>query len=277
MEFEERAKVILSQPGLSLDKNLINQNIYQNYINATTLFKRDTLYVPHSTRKLVEDYPSLRKPSNAYTDTLISLDPNKINLISNTLSSFSPLQNTPSVNIAPQSNLALSLNNPYFYTLQETAFRQNEITSSHNATTNEGRENAEVLTLLNDLKSLYTGSSLPDKINQNRTEKLNILFDYFAKSNEDTELKLDEKRCLVYRNLQTNVKFAVYVDVFVKYPQESRPKSLPLYFQEIFLDKILKSQIKFKPTIRYTSVRKIKNIKKAKRNSYSSNKKNAEN
>ena len=274
MNLEERAKSILSQSGLSLDKNLINQNTYQNYINAITLFKSNVLHVPHSTCKLVKDYPTLSRPSNAYTHTLISLDPNKINLKYNTLSSS--MLSTPYLNVESQSNFALSLNNPYFYTQQETAFHQGETVSNLHNAANEDRANGEFLAILNDLKSLYTGPSLADKTNQNRSEKLSILFDYFSKSNKD--LKLNEKDCLVYRNLQTNIKFAVYVDAFVKHHEESRSKSFPMYFQEIFLDKILKSQIKFKPTIRYTSAkqltRRIKKVKKAKRGSYSRRSKN---
>ena len=88
---------------------------------------------------------------------------------------------------------------------------------------------------------------------------IDILIDYFSNSNDENDLRLDKKGCLVYKNLATNTKFAVYVDYFLKYPVQS--KSRPLYFDELFLDKISKSQTKFDPTIRHESSRTAKRRK----------------
>jgi hypothetical protein len=116
---------------------------------------------------------------------------------------------------------------------------------------NDNTENSKFLIILNDLKSLYTGSSFTEKTNKSRSEKLGVLMDYFSHSNEENDLRLDSKGCLVYKNLSTNTKFAIYVDYFLKYPNEVQSKSFPLYFRELFLDKISNSQVKFHPTIHF--------------------------
>ena len=257
MEERVHAKLMLNHAGSTFNNDLIQQSSIQNYCNSKKLFEKNTLYQPPSTQRLVKDYPTLRNPSNVYTDSVINLNANKLNLKSNVISSFASSQNVTSVKLENSSNLALSLNNPYFYNLQEMVYRQNEVNSNifNSAKEDDGGDNIKILMLLNDLKSLYTSSSLPNKVKQARTHKLNILFNYFSNFNDGNELKLDEKECLVYRNLRTNVKFSVYVDLFVKYPQENRPRSLPLYFSELFLDKILKSQVKFTPIVRYTPIR----------------------
>ena len=91
--------------------------------------------------------------------------------------------------------------------------------------------------------------------------------EYFSKHNTQNDLKLDGKGCLVYRNLSTNTKFALYVDYFIKYPNEVRSTSLPLYFRELFLDKILNSQDKFTPVLHFKPHHSMKKKKKkAKKN-----------
>ena len=111
-----------------------------------------------------------------------------------------------------------------------------------------------------------------------------MLIEYFSSENEDNDLKLDEKECLVYKNLSTNTKFALYVDYFIKYPNEVQSKSFPLYFPELFLDKILKSQTRFNPTIHYNrsgtvkrkSLKKRKDVKTEKKDKvYHSNNRNS--
>ena len=101
-------------------------------------------------------------------------------------------------------------------------------------------------------------------MNEIRISKLKILIDYFSKLNNGNDFRLDDKACLVYKNLTTNTKFALYVDYFVKYPNELHSKSLPIYFKELFLDKILKSQNKFNPTLHYKSSVSRKRTKKRK-------------
>ena len=277
MEEREIAKILLSRTGLTFDKNLIHQNIRQNYINGVDLFRRNSLNPPKTEHLLTKDYPTLRRLSSPYTDSLINLNPSKTNLKSNTILSFKSAENTPTINLSKLSYLGLSLNNPYFYNLQETFRNQNEV-DSPTLMSNDDSENVKFLTLLNDLKSLYIGPSFTDKINTSRNNKLNILINYFTNSNENNDLKLDEKGCLIYKNLLTNTKFALYVDYFVKYPNEVRSKSLPLYFRELFLDKILNSQIKFSPTIHYKAAeykkesfaprKKRRHDKPSKQNSY---------
>ena len=161
--------------------------------------------------------------------------------------------------------MGISMNNPYFYNFQETVRNQNEIGhGSVNFESDDG-ENIKFLTLLNDLKTLYTGPSFTDKINESRSKKLDTLIDYFSNSNDENDLRLDKKGCLVYKNLSTNTKFAVYVDYFLKYPNEVQSKSRPLYFDELFLDKISKTQTKFNPTVRHESSRTAKRRKNEKR------------
>ena len=61
-------------------------------------------------------YPTVRF-ENPYTDSLIKLNPTKVNLTS---FSFQGEQQNPITKFFSKlSNLALSLNNPYFYNLQK--------------------------------------------------------------------------------------------------------------------------------------------------------------
>ena len=259
MEEKVVARTILSHRGLTFDKGLIHQDSSQNFINGLDLFKRSRLNLPSKAiHKLVKGYPTLRRPSSPYADSLINLDSSKTDLQINTTLSFEPQQNNTSLHLSRLSNLGISLNNPYFYNLQETAHNQNEIRYGAVNFENDDGENIKFLTLLNDLKTLYTGPSFTDRINESRSRKLDILIDYFSNSNDENDLRLDEKGCLVYKNLSTNTKFALYVDYFIKYPSEVQSKSRPLYFNELFLDKISKSQTKFNPTIHHKSTKAVK-------------------
>ena len=261
MEKKEVAKTILSHRGLTFDKDLIYQDSSQNFINGLDLFKRNALNLPSKAiHKLVKGYPTLGRPSSPYTDSLTNLDSSKTGLKFNTALSFEPARDNASSHPSRLSNLGISMNNPYFYNLQETVHNRDEIAhGSVNFESDDDGENIKFLTLLNDLKTLYTGPSFTDAINESRSKKLNILIDYFSNSNDENDLRLDKKGCLVYKNLATNTKFAVYVDYFLKYPAQS--KSRPLYFDELFLDKISKSQTKFDPTIRHESSRTAKRRK----------------
>ena len=259
MEEKVVARTILSHRGLTFDKGLIHQDSSQNFINGLDLFKRSRLNLPSKAiHKLVKGYPTLRRPSSPYADSLINLDSSKTDLKFNTTLSFEPQQNNTSLHLSKLSNLGISLNNPYFYNLQETAHNQNEIRYGAVNFENDDGENIKFLTLLNDLKTLYTGPSFTDRINESRSRKLDILIDYFSNSNDENDLRLDEKGCLVYKNLSTNTKFALYVDYFIKYPSEVQSKPRPLYFNELFLDKISKSQTKFNPTIHHKSTKAVK-------------------
>ena len=181
---------------------------------------------PQSLAKLAFTYPALiETPGNAYIDSLTNL------------------------------NTMLLISEATTLAKQKEADKNAYIDNNENA----------FLLLLNDLKHLYTGPSFTDRTNKSRMKKINLLIDWFSKFNNENELKLDEKNCLVYRNLQTNVKFSVYVDYFIKYPQELRSKSVPMYFQELFLDKILKSQVKFTPTVQYLSGKIMRKHRKKKR------------
>ena len=253
-----QAKSLLEYVGQTFDKVLTHQKKIQNFVNGTKLFKENALKTPLSLAKLVSNNSVLK---NAYTDALINLSPNKINLKANTISQFLPQDANPLTLDNSISSLALSLNNPYALAEQATKFLLKEADKIGYI---QNDENAFLL-LLNDLKDLYTGQSFADSVNEARKKKIDTLINYFSNFNETGELSLDEKKCLVYRNLQTNVKFSVYVDFFIKYPQDTRSKVIPMYFQEIFLDKILNSQVKFTPTIRHLSGLKIKNGRRKKR------------
>ena len=99
----------------------------------------------------------------------------------------------------------------------------------------------------------------------------------FSKANTQNDLKLDTKGCLIYRNLNTNTKFALYVDYFIKYPNEVRSTSHPIYFRELFLDKILNSQDKFTPILHFKPRRLKKKKKKRKRKRIDNNNNNNNN
>ena len=95
--------------------------------------------------------------------------------------------------------------------------------------------------------------------------KVKYLNIYYLKTRKGEEMKGSFREDALRKanagdngNLSTNTKFALYVDYFVKYPNEARSKSLPLYFRELFLDKILNSQSNFSPTLHYTRSKKIK-------------------
>ena len=263
MEERAIARILLSHSGLSFDKSLINQRSSQNRVNGLNLYSKNALSIPNYTQDLTKGYPTPRRSGSPYTDSLIELNPNKVNFTS---SPFQGKQQNLITNFSKLSNLALSLNNPYFYNLQEIIHDKTEI--SHKVPTMSSDtdvENVKFLTLLNDLKTLYIGPSFTDRVNESRSKKLNALMEYFSKHNTQNDLKLDDKGCLVYRNLSTNTKFALYVDYFIKYPNEVRSTSLPIYFRELFLDKILNSQDKFTPTLHFKPYQHSKKKRKRKR------------
>ena len=269
MSFEESLKIIQSQPGLTLNNNLIKQNFHQNFINAKQLFgsKDNELHTLHSSQNVTDNFELFRKPIGAYTQSLFDVIPNKVNLKLNTLSSFSPIQHTQHVTATPHSDLATALNNPYLY--NETILSQNEFNSSSTHFAHKENENTGFLPILNDMKQLYTSPSLSKQVNENRSEKLNLLSNYFANSEHD--MKLDDKDHLIYKTLKTNTKFATYVDAFIKRNEKNSQKLLPIYFKEIFVDKILKSQdSRFNPSISLDAsnnrlTKEIELAKKAKR------------
>ena len=259
---EERviARILLSHSGLTFDKALINQSSSQNHVNGTNLYSKNALSLPNYTQDLTKGYPTPRRFGSPYTDSLIKLNPNKVNFTS---SPFQGEQQNPIAKFSKLSNLALSLNNPYFYNLQGIIHDETEIGQKADDT---DLENVKFLTLLNDLKTLYIGPSFSDRVNESRSKKLNALMEYFSKHNTQNDLKLDGKGCLVYRNLSTNTKFAIYVDYFIKYPNEVRStSSLPLYFRELFLDKILNSQDKFTPVLHFKPRHSMKKRKRKRR------------
>ena len=246
MERKEVTRFLSSHAGLTFDKHLIDQQLSQNHANALDLFRRNTLLVPKTINELGS--PTLTRLSNPYTDSLISLNPNKTR---GELNTFCYKQQIPTVNTSKLSNISLSMNNPYLYNLQQIGYNKQEANSNLFNIPKDSDQKNKFLTLLNDLQTLYIGPSFTDKTNEARIKKLNILIDYFSNLNDENNFRLDDKACLVYKNLTTNTKFALYVDYFVKYPSDLSSKSLPMYFKELFLDKILKSQNKFNPTLHY--------------------------
>ena len=241
MQEKDFTKPRLAKNVFSLNKDISErQNNIQNYVNNSNLYKKPELAAPQA--DAVKEF-DLTNTENAYTDSLSALDTNKVSLKANTELSFLPQQNKTAV-FDDMPALVLCMNNPYLMTMQTT--RSMQETSSKDSHI-ENDDNNDFLTILNDLKYLYT-SSASQKSNV-RSEKLDVLINFFSKFNKDNELQLDDKKCLTYRNINTAVKFSVYVDCFVKYPEETRSKTtFPTYFQELFLDKILNSQSRFSPT-----------------------------
>lgn len=251
----------LAKDIFSLNKDISErQNSVQNYVNNSNLYKKPEL-VAASQTDAVKEF-DLTNTENAYTDSLSVLDTNKVNLKANTELSFLPQQNKTAV-LDDMPALALCMNNPYLMTMQTT--RSMQETSSKDSHVENGNDNNDFLTILNDLKYLYT-SSASQKSNV-RSKKLDVLINFFSKFNKDNELQLDDKKCLTYRNINTAVKFSVYVDCFVKYPEETRSKTtFPTYFQELFLDKILNSQSRFSPAVyQPSSIGKRQKKKKTKK------------
>ena len=241
MQEKDFTKPRPAKNGFSLNKDISErQNNIQNYVNNSNLYKKPELAAPQA--DAVKEF-DLTNTENAYTNSLSALDTNKVSLKANTELSFLPQQNKTAV-FDGMPALVLCMNNPYLMTMQTT--RSMQETSSKDSHIENDDKN-DFLTILNDLKYLYT-SSASQKSNV-RSEKLDVLINFFSKFNKDNELQLDDKKCLTYRNINTAVKFSVYVDCFVKYPEETRSKTtFPTYFQELFLDKILNSQSRFSPT-----------------------------
>lgn len=251
----------LAKDIFSLNKDVSErQNDVQNYVNNSNLYKKPELAAAPQTDAVKEF--DLTNTENAYTDSLSVLDTNKVNLKANTELSFLPQQNKTAV-LDDMPALALCMNNPYLMTMQTT--RSMQETSSKDSHVENGDDNNDFLTILNDLKYLYTSSA--SQKSSVRSKKLDVLINFFSKFNKDNELQLDDKKCLTYRNINTAVKFSVYVDCFVKYPEETRSKTtFPTYFQELFLDKILNSQSRFSPAVyQPSSIGKRQKKKKTKK------------
>ena len=162
MSKKDFAKLHLEQSGSSFDKSINRQNIIQNYINNSNLFKNSERTIPQA-----KGFKFTSK-EDAYIDAFSNLNTNKINLKPNTESSFLPQQNKLSAIDNGLEALALSMNNPYLMTEQTTRTMQDQ---SFKDSYIENDEN-EFLIILNDLKQLYTGSSFSSKINESRSKKL---------------------------------------------------------------------------------------------------------
>ena len=145
---EERviARILLSHSGLTFDKSLINQSSFQNRVNGNNLYSENALSLPNHTQDLTKGYPTATRFESPYTDSLIKLNPNKVNFTS---SPFQGEQQNPIAKFSKLSNLALSLNNPCFYNLQgiihdKTEIGQKALTMSSDI----DLENVKFLTLL---------------------------------------------------------------------------------------------------------------------------------
>ena len=102
---EERviARILLSHSGLSFDKSLINQRSSQNRVNGLNLYSKNALSIPNYTQDLTKGYPTPRRSGSPYTDSLIELNPNKVNFTS---SPFQGKQQNLITNFSKLSNLA---------------------------------------------------------------------------------------------------------------------------------------------------------------------------
>ena len=80
MEEKVIARIILSQSGLIFDKTLIKQSLSQNYVNGINLYNKNVRSIPNNTQNLTKNYPTLRRFESPYTDSLIKLNPIKVNV-----------------------------------------------------------------------------------------------------------------------------------------------------------------------------------------------------
>ena len=80
---EERviARILLSHSGLTFDKSLINQSSSQNRVNGNNLYSENALSLPNHTQDLTKGYPTATRFESPYTDSLIKLNPNKVNFM----------------------------------------------------------------------------------------------------------------------------------------------------------------------------------------------------
>ena len=138
--------------------------------------------------------------------------------------------------------------------IEENKAKQIELTSRYLYEKNETvKENAKIITLINEFKTLYVGDSFTPKQNKQRIEKLALLFKYFSNHNNNQDWHLDEKGYLLYKNIKTMNRFVTYIDLFLKYPEEiPQGTKLPIFFQELFLNRIMSDYSKFSPTVHYT-------------------------
>ena len=226
-----------------------SSKIEENKKNVTYLFTNNAFKHPQSS--YIHDGLQERF-SNPYVDTLTSLDPNKVSLKHNVIIPFLEQQKVP-VNLLNLRQLATVMNNPYL-AAQDDVAKQIELTSSYLYEKNETvRENAKIITLINEFKTLYVGDSFTPKQNKQRIEKLALLLKYFSKHNNNQNWHLDEKGYLLYKNIKTMNRFVTYIDLFLKYPEEiPQGTKLPIFFQELFLDRIMSDYSKFSPTVHYT-------------------------
>ena len=226
-----------------------SSKIEENKKNVTYLFTNNAFKHPQSS--YIHDGLQERF-SNPYVDTLTSLDPNKVSLKHNVIIPFLEQQKVP-VNLLNLRQLATVMNNPYL-AAQEDVTKQIELTSSYLYEKNEAvGENAKILTLINEFKTLYVGDSFTPKQNKQRIEKLTLLLRYFSNHNNNQDWHLDEKGYLLYKNIKTMNRFVTYIDLFLKYPEEiPHGTKLPIFFQELFLNRIMSDHSKFSPTVHYT-------------------------
>jgi len=121
--------------------------------------------------------------------------------------------------------------------IEENKAKQIELTSRYlyekkNETV---RENAKIITLINEFKTLYVGDSFTPKQNKQRIKKLASLFKYFLNHNNNQDWHLDEKGYLLYKNIKTMNRFVTCIDLFLKYPEEiPQGTKLPIFFSKSY-------------------------------------------
>ena len=174
------------------------------------------------------------------SETTNKLDFTKMNVLNkNIYNDFSKEWGKASV-IA--SGLTQAYNNPYIEGVQIASEKMEKQDSSK-----EISSKSRIISLLKRLKSLYLDKSLSSQLNQERLKKFNTLISYFLK-NDDDSWQVNNKGVLIYNNIETGVKFAKYVDYFIKTPAERSSVSKPLYYDELFNVKITREQ-SFSPMI----------------------------
>ena len=134
-----------------------------------------------------------------------------------------------------------ALNNPYLESQQiasqnfKTTDRQVEISKLH------------ILSMLRGLKSVYISNNFPKNQNIERLKKFNLLIKFFSNISKST-WQIDSKGILIYKSLNTGIKFSKYIDYFIKF-NEKQSYQPPIYFSELFVGKILRGRSQMEPLL----------------------------
>ena len=200
------------------------------------------VYIPPRERQ-GEGFPSECEPITG-SETTNNMDFSKMNVLNkNVYNDFSKEWGKASI---ITSGLTQAYNNPYLEGVQIASQKIEEQGSSKTISSK-----SHIISLLKRLKSFYIDKSLSNQLNHDRLKKFNILISYFTKSDNDS-WQINNKGAVIYNNVETGIKFAKYVDYFIKTSAERSGLSKPLYYDELFNVKIMREKA-FSPMIQKSS------------------------